>query len=68
MTRRREFNRRELRALAIVAKSDMIRKVDESTYLVMSPSWIGGTGVDKEAVSMSMLFSFWLGFAREQLG
>jgi len=35
---RREFNRRELKGLAIVAKGGMIRKVDEGTYLVRSSS------------------------------
>ena len=38
LTSRREFNRRELRSLAIVAKGGMIRKVDEDTYLVRSSS------------------------------
>lgn len=34
--RRREFNRRELRGLAIVAKGGMIRKLCEDAYLVRS--------------------------------
>lgn len=34
--RRREFNRRELRGLAIVAKGGMIKKLCESAYLVRS--------------------------------
>ncbi len=36
MVVRREFNRRELRGLAIVAKGGMIRKLNESTYMVRS--------------------------------
>lgn len=38
MTSRREFDRRELRGLAIVAKGGMMRKIDEGTYLVRSSS------------------------------
>lgn len=36
MTPGREFNRRELRGLAIVAKGSMIKRTDDNTYLVKS--------------------------------
>ena len=36
MVARQEFNRRELRGLAIVAKGGMIRKLNESIYMVRS--------------------------------
>ena len=38
LTSKREFNRRELRGLAIVARGGMIRRVDKDTYLVRSSS------------------------------
>jgi len=36
MVTRRQFSRRELRGLAIVAKGGMVKRTDESTYLVKS--------------------------------